>query len=257
MKVGKCNESLEKRLWSNAGVTTQYMIPVTDAHKAYAKYIDNNMYRKLVIISNDFLRELKGLRLYQAAVLYDLMIHLTDSIVTTSKNMERAFPHSGYKVYGPRALDVFNKASSEAYDILFYTEFPPGQWLPTPVRKRETGVKDVKELRHHLWGTTMRRGYVKWGVPAEKMQDVAECREMVKYTINDVVKRLDSAKAALIKTDYPMAAIQYSDAYHMLEALTDIINSLRRNFGEEIAEIEMVFGNTANYECDQISDILG
>jgi hypothetical protein len=267
MKTGKCSETLKNRLWKNANVTTQYMIPIADAHKAYAKYIENNINRTILIIHDDFLRELNARRIYQAAVLYDLLIHLTDCASEVSKNMERAFPRSGYRVFGPRAEEILDDASLKAYQLIFHSQYIEGERYPAPLRTSEIPKKlprggepkkgTVEELRHYLWGKTMSRGYVKWGVPAPKMSDVAESKEMVKSTIDDILKLLDGSKKALGKTDYPMAAMMYTEAYHLLKAITDTVNSIRRNFGEEILEIETIFSNTANYECDQIHDMLG
>lgn len=219
--------------------------------KYWSGYTEHSVERPLRLIAYEFERAIENREIWNAAILYEILVKVNECALYIAKNLGKALS----PVYDrPEYIELILKESSaRVYKILFHTgyayEFQP--YPSTPTHEGEIPPpfpwiekKEIAELKGQLWGLTRSRAFAKWGIRARDSPEMMEVVARLKFLVDETMRLAEEAEVAAKKKDFLTAAAAVSQAICLHEAYHIILPKVSAVIGKEWKEITTEFDNS-------------
>ena len=218
--------------------------------KYWSSYTEHSIERPLRLISFEFERAIENREMWNAAILYEILIKFTECALYVSKNLGNALS----PVYDKpeHVKQYLNDSSVRVAHLLFSTDYAERQaYSGAPLRAvmpnrppPRMEKKEIRELRDHLWGLTHSRAFVKWGIRARDSPEMTEVVARLKFLVDETIRLAEEAEEAAKKKDFLTAAASLSQAVYLHAAYHNILPKVSVVIGEEWKEITTEFNNS-------------
>jgi len=217
----------------------------------------------LVLTHDQFLHAMQQENHYEAAMLYEALIYLTEEATYIDHQLSKNF-HTRTSARIPLPLA---DATEKAYNMVIYDVYPPSragfgarkQWYalkaprkskvlqPTDINKRT-----IEDMRNRLWAIVSQTQ--PWGTRGYQM-DVPTVKNRMKYLIDTAISSADRAENDARRGKLLDAAVLFTHATYMLNLYFQYRQSLSGKMRmQEFNEIDVVAENLFNDHYNSIKD---
>lgn len=235
--------------------------PTPTALKYWLSYPEHSLERPMRLIGHDVMRYIDDHNVRNAAMLYEILIQYMDMSIYIAHQMGNIF---GKALDRPEPMiEVFNDVTTKAYDTIFYTDYIQMPYPSAPARSRifkpmaSVSKREASELLGQLWGYTMSRAVMKWGVKEKYMPQMQEVKARMNYLIDESLRLAEEAEKFTISGDFLSAAASYTEAMYIFDVYGSLSRRMRHLLGSEFGEIDVHFINSFKYNTSHIKDLIG
>lgn len=220
----------------------------------------------LVQSHDQFLHAMQQENHYEAAMLYEALIYLTEEATYIDHQLSKNF-HTRSSARIPLPLA---DATEKAYDMVVYDVYPKSRaefgarknWytLHAPRKSKilqptEINKRTIEDMRHLLWATVSQTQ--PWGTRGYQ-RDVPEAKNRMKYLVSEAITNAEHAENLTKRGDLFNAAVAFTHATFMLNLYFQYRQSLSGKMAaKEFGEMDMVSENIFNSHYSAIKDMIG
>jgi len=260
--------NLARELWYAAG-------GITPRNPTTMKYLliavgEGMVSRPLNLVHNDFIHAMRQENFYNAAMLYDALIQLTEAAIFMDEQINKNFRSKPIPHVWDLLLRPLHDATIRAYEMIVYEEYPPSRkgthptWWYDPHAPRpgkimhplgEITEEKIRNIRGRLWSFTR---LTSWGTPVGSSPEIPQVKARVRYLIDTALINVEEAENAVRRGKFLGAAVAYTQAIFMLNLYHKYRKTLHgladmREFEEIDVDTENVF--MSHYS--NIQDMIG
>ena len=253
---------LADELWYAAGGIT----PLTKSTLNVAIGI---LDRPPVSAHDQFIYAMQQERHYEAAMLYEALIYVTEEAIYIDHQISKNFRGKS----SARVLWHLVDATKKAYDMVVYSVYPPSRagfgaskdWyaLHQPRKSKilhptEITKKSIEDMRHRLWGIVMQTH--PWGTRGYQgaSPEIPTVKARMKNLINEAISSADDAEKSARRGVFVDAAVSFTHAVFMLDLYFRYRQSLSGKMSApEFDEIDVETENIFMSHYKNLKDAIG